>query len=71
MSSRRDEREGFDEVTRLALLEGDLDRGDAAIEKLAVRIDSLNKVLVGLLVAISATGITVAITAVVSGLGGG
>lgn len=68
--SRISERETFDEATRLRLMEGDLDRDDEEKDKLASKIDALNRIMIGILISVATAAILLAVNVLVQQAGG-
>ncbi len=59
--SRVEERKEFEVPVRVTLLEGDVDRGDEALEAFRQELRGIRNVLVGLLVSVSTAAILLAI----------
>lgn len=68
--SRITERQAFDSATRMTLVEGDLDKNDELHEHLVAKIDTLNRILVGILISIATAAVLLAINVVVQRAGG-
>lgn len=60
---RVDDRKNFDEPTRLALIESDLDKMEAALNAINERIGKVLWAMVGLLISVATTCIVIPITA--------
>lgn len=61
----RESRDRFDVPTRLALLEGDADRTDDAMEHLKEEMKAQTRILMGVLVAVATSAVMLAINIVV------
>ncbi len=68
--TRVTERKTFDSDTRITLVEGDLDRNDDEKAMLAAKIDTLNRILVGILISVATASVLLAINVIVQRTGG-
>lgn len=57
MSSRTENRAGFDEAGRIRLLEGDMDSNDSVVKEINNRLARNNQLLVGILISVTTASI--------------
>ncbi len=67
--SRVTERKGFDEPTRITLLETDEDKNDEEKETIRQELRSMSRIMMGLLVSVATAAILLAINVIIQGGG--